>query len=111
VHKQSINVRDVCFLRWIIYLHIVSTQVCIIGGGPVGLRTAVELSFLGASAVVVEKRTDFNRHNILHLWDWVCSDLLLLGASGAEILGKSFFHIATDSLQVRGLIAHEPFVI
>lgn len=49
---------------------------------------------------VVERRSRFTRHNILHLWDWVCSDLIRLGANGAEILGKSFFHVGTRNLQV-----------
>lgn len=40
------------------------------------------------------------RYNILHLWDWVCHDLLELGVSNSEILGKSFYHIGTKELQL-----------
>ena len=50
---------------------------------------------------MLERRPQFSRHNILHLWDWICSDLIKLGANGAEILGKSFFHVGTRNLQVR----------
>jgi hypothetical protein len=74
-------------------------KVAIVGGGPCGLRTAVELSLLGAEVTVLEKRTDFSRLNILHLWPWVCNDLLSFGANGADILGKSFFHVGTGRLQ------------
>eukprot|EP00730_Choanoeca_flexa_P014109 TRINITY_DN6044_c0_g1_i1.p1 TRINITY_DN6044_c0_g1~~TRINITY_DN6044_c0_g1_i1.p1 ORF type:complete len:1423 (+),score=361.94 TRINITY_DN6044_c0_g1_i1:32-4270(+) len=72
----------------------------IIGAGPVGLRAAVGMALLGASVHVVEKRNSFGRHNILHLWDWVCADLIKLGANGAEIYGKSFYHIGTRQLQL-----------
>ena len=60
----------------------------VIGAGPVGLRAAIGMAFLGAAVHVVEKRNSFGRHNILHLWDWVVQDLIGLGANGAEILGK-----------------------
>eukprot|EP00041_Stephanoeca_diplocostata_P031498 m.981076 g.981076 ORF g.981076 m.981076 type:complete len:171 (-) comp23971_c0_seq8:137-649(-) len=45
-------------------------------------------------------RTTFSRYNILHLWDWVCHDLLELGVSNSEILGKSFYHVGTKQLQL-----------
>ena len=55
-------------------------KVVLIGCGPIGLRTAIELALLGAHVTVVERRKNpFTRHNILHLWDWVCADLLALG--------------------------------
>ncbi|EDQ88761.1 uncharacterized protein MONBRDRAFT_26045 [Monosiga brevicollis MX1] len=75
-------------------------SVVVIGAGPVGLRTAIGMAFLGARVRILEKRRTFGRHNILHLWEWVCNDLLKLGANGAEILGKSFFHIGTRRLQL-----------
>ncbi|KAE8896222.1 hypothetical protein PF003_g19944 [Phytophthora fragariae] len=49
-------------------------RVCIVGAGPVGLRAAVELALLGSHVSVLEKRTKFNRENMLHLWPWVVQD-------------------------------------
>ncbi|RHY10898.1 hypothetical protein DYB25_004830 [Aphanomyces astaci] len=57
-----------------------SRRVLIVGGGPVGLRTAIEVALLGGDAIVVEKRSNFNRENILHLFPWVVHDLTKLGA-------------------------------
>jgi thioredoxin reductase len=50
-----------------------------VGGGPCGLRTAIECQLLGGSALVIEKRNDFARNNVLHLWPFVIEDLKLLG--------------------------------
>ena len=77
-----------------------SLRVAVVGGGPVGLRTALELALCGAKVWVIEKRQHFNRLNILHLWEWVCTDLLNLGATGADLMGRSFFHIGTCQLQL-----------
>eukprot|EP00966_Prymnesium_polylepis_P289303 6682846-Prymnesium_polylepis.1 len=46
-------------------------SVLIVGAGPVGLRTAIELTLLGARVTVTESRARFSRLNVLHLWDWV----------------------------------------
>uniref|UniRef100_A0A4W4E8N5 FAD-binding domain-containing protein n=1 Tax=Electrophorus electricus TaxID=8005 RepID=A0A4W4E8N5_ELEEL len=60
---------------------ICANNTClIIGAGPCGLRTAVELSFLGARVVLVEKRDAFSRNNVLHLWPFTIHDLRSLGA-------------------------------
>ncbi len=61
-------------------------QVLIIGGGPCGLRTAIEAQLLGAKVVVVEKRDRFSRNNVLHLWPFVIHDLRALGAK--KFFGK-----------------------
>lgn len=75
-------------------------QVLIIGGGPCGLRTAIEAQLLGAKVVVVEKRDRFSRHNVLHLWPFVIHDLRALGAK--KFFGKfcagSIDHISTLTL-------------
>ena len=55
-------------------------KVLIVGGGPVGLRSAIEAALLGASVDVVEKKTHFSRSNCLHLWPFVMTDLHDLGA-------------------------------
>ncbi|VDO07064.1 unnamed protein product [Rodentolepis nana] len=59
-------------------------QVLVVGFGPCGLRSAIELALLGANVVVIDKRTSFSRNNVLHLWPYLISDLKSLGA-------KSFF--------------------
>ena len=58
----------------------------VIGGGPVGLRTAIEVALLGGKAVVVEKRDRLSRNNVLHLWPFLISDLKALGAK--KFFGK-----------------------
>ncbi|RLN51500.1 hypothetical protein BBJ29_002258 [Phytophthora kernoviae] len=55
-------------------------RVCIVGGGPVGLRAAIEIALLGGQVVLLEKRALFSRENMLHLWPWVVQDLTSLGA-------------------------------
>ena len=55
-------------------------RVLIVGGGPVGLRAAIEAALLGARVDVVEKRTQFSRNNCLHLWPFVVTDLRNIGA-------------------------------
>lgn len=58
----------------------VPLQCLVVGAGPCGLRAAVELALLGARVVLVEKRTKFSRHNVLHLWPFTIHDLRALGA-------------------------------
>uniref|UniRef100_A0A672LL95 F-actin monooxygenase n=1 Tax=Sinocyclocheilus grahami TaxID=75366 RepID=A0A672LL95_SINGR len=69
----------------------------IIGGGPCGLRTAIELAFLGAKVVVIEKRDTFSRNNVLHLWPYTIHDLRALGAK--KFYGK-FCAGAIDHISV-----------
>ncbi|XP_043944626.1 F-actin-monooxygenase MICAL2-like isoform X9 [Protopterus annectens] len=78
------------------------TKCLIIGGGPCGLRTAIELSLLGAKVVVIEKRDSFSRNNVLHLWPYTIHDLRALGAK--KFYGKfcagSIDHISIRQLQL-----------
>ncbi|KAM9605380.1 F-actin-monooxygenase MICAL2 isoform 2-T2 [Morphnus guianensis] len=79
-----------------------NTKCLIVGGGPCGLRTAIELAFLGAKVVVVEKRDTFSRNNVLHLWPYTIHDLRGLGAK--KFYGKfcagSIDHISIRQLQL-----------
>uniref|UniRef100_F6YRT3 F-actin monooxygenase n=1 Tax=Ornithorhynchus anatinus TaxID=9258 RepID=F6YRT3_ORNAN len=79
-----------------------SSKCLIVGGGPCGLRTAIELAFLGAKVVVVEKRDTFSRNNVLHLWPFTIHDLRGLGAK--KFYGKfcagSIDHISIRQLQL-----------
>uniref|UniRef100_A0A3Q3N437 Uncharacterized protein n=1 Tax=Mastacembelus armatus TaxID=205130 RepID=A0A3Q3N437_9TELE len=77
-------------------------QCVVIGAGPCGLRTAVELSFMGARVVLLEKRDSFSRNNVLHLWPFTIHDLRGLGAK--KFYGKfcagSIDHISIRQLQL-----------
>eukprot|EP00928_Gymnodinium_smaydae_P036778 TRINITY_DN25663_c0_g3_i2.p1 TRINITY_DN25663_c0_g3~~TRINITY_DN25663_c0_g3_i2.p1 ORF type:complete len:547 (+),score=105.65 TRINITY_DN25663_c0_g3_i2:190-1830(+) len=55
------------------------TKVAIVGGGPAGLRLAVELLLFGADVHIVESRRQFNRLNVLKLWKFTELDLVALG--------------------------------
>uniref|UniRef100_A0A3Q2P0V8 F-actin monooxygenase n=1 Tax=Fundulus heteroclitus TaxID=8078 RepID=A0A3Q2P0V8_FUNHE len=78
------------------------TKCLIIGGGPCGLRTAIELALMGAKVVVIEKRDSFSRHNVLHLWPYTIHDLRGLGAK--KFYGKfcagAIDHISIQQLQL-----------
>ncbi|CAJ1057569.1 protein-methionine sulfoxide oxidase mical2b isoform X9 [Xyrichtys novacula] len=78
------------------------TRCLIIGGGPCGLRTAIELALLGCKVVVIEKRDSFSRNNVLHLWPFTIHDLRGLGAK--KFYGKfcagSIDHISIRQLQL-----------
>uniref|UniRef100_A0A4W3H9M4 Molecule interacting with CasL protein 1 n=1 Tax=Callorhinchus milii TaxID=7868 RepID=A0A4W3H9M4_CALMI len=56
------------------------TKCLVLGAGPCGLRTAIELAFLGAKVILIEKRDTFSRNNVLHLWPFTIHDLKTLGA-------------------------------
>lgn len=58
----------------------VGTTVLVVGGGPCGLRMAIECLLLGCRVLVVEKRTSYSRNNVLHLWPFTITDLKRLGA-------------------------------
>ncbi|CAF87359.1 unnamed protein product, partial [Tetraodon nigroviridis] len=77
-----------------------NTTCVVIGAGPCGLRTAVELSFMGARVVLLEKRDAFSRNNVLHLWPFAIHDLRGLGAK--KFYGK-FCAGAIDHISIRQL--------
>lgn len=74
----------------------------VLGAGPCGLRTAIELALLGAQVVVLEKRERFSRNNVLHLWPFTIYDLRGLGAK--KFYGRfctgSLDHICIRQLQL-----------
>ncbi|KTF90021.1 hypothetical protein cypCar_00015334 [Cyprinus carpio] len=82
----------------------------VLGAGPCGLRTAIELALLGAQVVVLEKRLSFTRNNVLHLWLYTIRDLLNLGAKKfyGRFCSGSIHHIissaAVDFCSNSGLI-------
>ncbi|XP_008850652.1 F-actin-monooxygenase MICAL1 isoform X2 [Nannospalax galili] len=79
-----------------------NTKCLVVGAGPCGLRAAVELALLGARVVLVEKRTKFSRHNVLHLWPFTIHDLRALGAK--KFYGRfctgTLDHISIRQLQL-----------
>ncbi|XP_047195828.1 protein-methionine sulfoxide oxidase mical3a isoform X2 [Hippoglossus stenolepis] len=77
-----------------------NSKCIIIGAGPCGLRTAIELAFLGAKVVLLEKRDAFSRNNVLHLWPFTIQDLRGLGAK--KFHGK-FCAGAIDHISIRQL--------
>ncbi|XP_019749587.1 protein-methionine sulfoxide oxidase mical3a isoform X15 [Hippocampus comes] len=77
-----------------------NSKCLIIGAGPCGLRTAIELAFLGAKVVLLEKRDAFSRNNVLHLWPFTIQDLRGLGAK--KFYGK-FCAGAIDHISIRQL--------
>lgn len=81
-------------------------QCLVLGSGPCGLRTAIELALLGAQVVVLEKRESFTRNNVLHLWPFTIYDLRELGAK--KFYGKfcsgSLDHISEWQLLCKGLV-------
>jgi len=76
-------------------------KVLVIGGGPVGLRTAIEAQLLGCQTVVLEARTAFTRNNVLKLWKFLIEDLKMLGVK--KLYGKfasgNINHISIRILQ------------
>lgn len=74
----------------------------VLGAGPCGLRTAIELALLGAQVVVLEKRSSFTRNNVLHLWPFTIKDLLNLGAKKfyGRFCSGSIHHISIRQLQL-----------
>ncbi|XP_051947452.1 F-actin-monooxygenase mical1-like [Xyrauchen texanus] len=74
----------------------------VLGAGPCGLRTAIELALMGAQVVVLEKRRSFARNNVLHLWPYTIRDLRNLAAK--KFYGRfccgTLDHISIRQLQL-----------
>lgn len=75
----------------------------IIGGGPCGLRTAIELQLLGADHVlIVEKRDRISRNNVIHLWPFVIQDMRELSGKkmNPKFCSGSIDHVSIRQLQL-----------
>ncbi|MBN3303350.1 MICA1 monooxygenase, partial [Amia calva] len=88
--------------------HACAKNKCLVlGAGPCGLRTAIELAFMGAKVVLIEKRDTFSRNNVLHLWPYTIHDLR--GLAAKKFYGKfcsgSLDHIKVHTcVEYKGLI-------
>lgn len=80
-------------------------RALVVGGGPIGMRVAIELRLSGHEVQVLEKRMNFSRINRLHLWDWCKHDLRELGIKHFDPPGPGFgvdpdyCHIGIGELQ------------
>ena len=72
------------------------------GGGPSGLRMALETQFLGARTTVIESRQSMDRNNVVKLWGFVMEDLRSLGAKKLypQFGNGSVNHISIRMLQL-----------
>ncbi|KAJ6220064.1 hypothetical protein RDWZM_005876 [Blomia tropicalis] len=77
-------------------------KILVIGGGLSGLRVAIELLLIGAKVICVEKRDEFSRNNVIHLWPNVINDMYTFEAKrlyGQFCVG-SIDHISIRQLQL-----------
>ena len=72
------------------------------GGGPCGLRMALETQLLGARTTVMEARQCLDRNNVVKLWGFVMEDLRSLGAKKLypQFGNGSVNHISIRMLQL-----------
>ena len=77
-------------------------NVLVVGAGPCGLRSAIETQFLGAQTIVVEKREDFTRNNVLKLWKFLLDDLKSIGIKNlyGQFATGEVNHIGIKTLQL-----------
>ena len=54
-------------------------RVLVVGGGPIGLRSAIEMALLGHKVTILEARDTCSRLNVLKLWEETVIDLDSLG--------------------------------
>ena len=87
-------------------------QVCVIGAGPCGLRSALELRLMGCSVQLIEQRVLFSRNNVLHLWPFVIEDLKNLGAKVLypKFCTGSMNHISKLEVEKKGNIFRTYFI-
>ncbi|KAL1020609.1 hypothetical protein UPYG_G00002390 [Umbra pygmaea] len=80
----------------------VQNKCLVLGAGPCGLRTAIELALLGAQVMILEKRDSFNRNNVLHLWPYTIQDLRGLAAKMfyGKFCSGTLDHVSIRQLQL-----------
>ncbi|KAL6054010.1 NADPH:sulfur oxidoreductase [Balamuthia mandrillaris] len=76
-------------------------RAVVVGSGPGGLRSAIELCLLGARVTVLEKRTEFSRNNLVHIWHSSIRDLKNIGTKFfyPKFCVGGINHIAIRTLQ------------
>ncbi|KAJ3205574.1 hypothetical protein HK099_000762 [Clydaea vesicula] len=76
-------------------------NVLVSGGGPCGLRAAVDAKLSGLDVTLVELRDDFTRHNIIKTWKATIDDLVGFGLTtfvpGIQLHGH--LHLGTREIQ------------
>nr|KAJ3421935.1 [F-actin]-monooxygenase mical3 [Polyrhizophydium stewartii] len=77
-------------------------EIVVSGGGPCGLRAAIEAATLGHSVRLVELRAEFSRPNVLKSWQPTVDDLVRLGATAflPNFKAHGNLHIATQQMQL-----------
>ncbi|KAK3262077.1 hypothetical protein CYMTET_29049 [Cymbomonas tetramitiformis] len=73
-------------------------KVLVVGAGPAGLRTAIDLIMQGAEVLVVEKRPYLTRNNVLHLWKSTVQEGIELGM---KFFYKKFCAGGMDHISIR----------
>ena len=81
---------------------VVPGTVVVLGGGPIGMRAAVEMALLGHSVSVLESRDTCSRLNVLKLWEETTIDLDSLGLKSidADYANKKTARASTARLQL-----------
>ena len=67
-------------------LELLALDVLVLGGGPIGLRAAIEMALLGHRVSVFEARDRCCRLNVLKLWEETSIDLDRLGLSTYPVI-------------------------
>jgi hypothetical protein len=70
----------------------VGLSVCVVGGGPVGIRCAIELVLLGQEVTVLERFTTIEvprRPDVPQVVRWAAEDLLSLGSTPPRAKSRS----------------------
>uniref|UniRef100_A0A0K2SXM6 [F-actin]-monooxygenase MICAL1-3-like Rossman domain-containing protein n=1 Tax=Lepeophtheirus salmonis TaxID=72036 RepID=A0A0K2SXM6_LEPSM len=77
-------------------------KTLVVGCGPCGLRTAVETQLLGSQTVILERRGNFSRNNVLKIWKFLIDDLKMLGAKKlfGSFCSGAINHIGIRTLQL-----------
>jgi len=65
-------------------------KVVIVGGGPIGLRMAVEAAMLGADVTLGDARDGWTRANVMKMWPVAKSDLESIGFKEFNLLSGDF---------------------